>query len=115
MDRAKKKRMKYDLSYILLVSKTYRLQVPSGATVGKNKGAAKSPLLFTNEEEEFFLAEAELSFEYSVKGEHDTVVGGGWDGEEGEMEPLRTVMLIPADRIGAIMHKLQQCLALPAQ
>ena len=97
-----------------MISKSYKLQIDPGATAGsKIKGTVKdAPLLFTNEEEEYFHEEAEISFEYSVKQEHDTVVGGDWDGEEGEMEPLRTVMLIPADKIPSIMQKLQENLAL---
>ncbi len=117
IDRAKKKNMKYDFEWLLMVSKTYRLQLAAGANAGgssKGSGTIKeSPLLFTNEEEEFFHEQAELSFEYSVKAERDTMVGGEWDDEENEMEPLRTVMLIPAQKIPAIMEKLQQNLSLP--
>ncbi len=113
MDRAKKKNMKYDFDYVLMVSKTYKLQVPGGANAGGKSGTRQdSPLLFTNEEEEYFHQEAELCFEYSVKEEHDTVVDGGWNAEEeGQMEPLRTVMVIPAQKIEVIMEKLRTNLA----
>ena len=106
--------MKYDFDYILMISKSFKLEMPSAATAGSKKSGTiqDSPLLFTNEEEEFFRDEAEFSFDYSVKEERDTVVGGDWDGEEGEMEPLRTVMLISADKITVIMQKLQATLAL---
>ena len=106
--------MKYNFDYIIMISKSYKLEIDPGASAGskKNKTVKDSPLLFSNEEEEFFHEEAEISFEYSVKKEHDTVVGGNWDGEDGEMEPLRTVMLISADKIPSIMQKLQENLAL---
>ena len=58
--------------------------------------------------------EAVLSCEYSVAEERDTAVGGEWDDEECELEPTRTVMVIPGDRIPAIMGQLSQYLAMPA-
>ena len=63
--------MKYDFDYIVMISKSYKLQIAPGATAGGKKSGTvqDSPLLFTNEEEEYFRDEAEISFEYSVKEE----------------------------------------------
>jgi len=105
-ERAKKKQMKYDFSHYLMVCKTYR--VPSLPHQGKK---VEQPLIYTNEEEEFFAEQSELSFSYSVASERDTVVDGGWDDEDCEMDPLRTVLLIPASKMDTIMLKLREVLA----
>lgn len=102
-ERAKKKQMKYDFSHYLMICKTYRL--PS------NSKKVEPQLIYTNEEEEFFAEESELSFSYSVASERDTVVDGCWDEDDCEMDPQRTVLLIPANKMDTIMHKLRQALS----
>ena len=57
--------------------------------------------------------EAVLKFDYSVANERDVAISGKWGEEEEEMESMRTVMIIPADKITQIMIKLQDVLALP--
>lgn len=54
-----------------------------------------------------------MTFSYSVASEHDTCVGGAWDDEEQEFEPIRTVMLIPKARLPAVIDSMREILALP--
>ena len=54
---------------------------------------------------------ADLHFEFSVADERDAAVQE--DGEE--LEPFRTVMLVPADKIPAIMGKMNELYAGPLQ
>ncbi|KAK2174969.1 hypothetical protein NP493_761g01047 [Ridgeia piscesae] len=115
MERATKKGMKYNFAYYVMICKTYKMPqpvLPSGGGRRKQKGEMEGRI-FVNAEEEFFHEEATLTFDYSVKTERDTAIGGDWDGTEDELEPLRTVCVIPADRMQCIMGKLRETLSLP--
>jgi len=52
MERAKLKKMKYDFSYFILISKTYKLSKPSKK--GKKHRTGRDSLTFVNAEEELF-------------------------------------------------------------
>ena len=55
----------------------------------------------------FLWQEATLSFDFSVQSERDSALSGGqWDEDQEELEPFRTVLVIPQDRIEKIMDKL---------
>ncbi|XP_067858451.1 protein BCCIP homolog isoform X2 [Heptranchias perlo] len=96
--------------YYLMISKTC-------VEVGKKnkpqqKGKQKEELMFANAEEEFFYEQAIMKFSYSVAEESDSCLTGRWSFGDIPMKPLRTVMLIPADRINAVMDKLEEYLAI---
>ncbi|XP_012578902.1 PREDICTED: BRCA2 and CDKN1A-interacting protein [Condylura cristata] len=96
-------------AFYLLISKTF---VEAGKHSGK-KGLPQhgGGLLFANAEEEFFYEKAALQFSYSVQDESDTRLGGGWAFDDVPMKPLRTVMLVPSDRMDAVMEKLRDYLS----
>ncbi|XP_070801115.1 BRCA2 and CDKN1A-interacting protein isoform X2 [Pituophis catenifer annectens] len=71
----------------------------------------KVELMFSNAEEEFFYEQSVLKFSYSVEEESDSCLGGRWSFEDTPMKPLRTVMVIPADRMGAVMEKFKEYLS----
>lgn len=54
--------------------------------------------------------EAVVKFHYSVQEEADSCLTGRWSFDDVPMKPFRTVMLIPTDRIPAIMDKLKEYL-----
>jgi len=54
MEKAKAKKMKYDFSYYLLISKTYRLGALPKKGKKRNKSAQPGILTFVNAEEELF-------------------------------------------------------------
>ncbi|CAB1344003.1 unnamed protein product [Coregonus sp. 'balchen'] len=54
--------------------------------------------------------QATMKFHYSVQDETDSVLSGRWSFDDVPMKPQRTVMLIPADRMSAIMDKLKEYL-----
>ncbi|XP_036295233.1 BRCA2 and CDKN1A-interacting protein isoform X2 [Pipistrellus kuhlii] len=95
--------------FYLLISKTF-------AEAGKNNSKKnqssqkKDELMFTNAEEEFFY-EAALRFSYSVQEESDSCLGGRWSFDDVPMQPLRTVMLVPCDRMGEVMAALEEHLS----
>ncbi|XP_014466853.2 BRCA2 and CDKN1A-interacting protein [Alligator mississippiensis] len=96
--------------YYLMISKTFTQATKSNS---KRRGNTqrKEELMFANAEEEFFYEKAHLKFSYSVQEESDTCLGGRWSFDDVPMKPLRTVMLIPADRMNAIMDKLKEYLS----
>jgi hypothetical protein len=59
--------------------------------------------------------ESILSFDFSVKQDRDTAIGGDWQGEDDELEPFRSVMVIPASSIPVIMARMSEMYAIPLQ
>uniref|UniRef100_A0A8C4UVS8 Protein BCCIP homolog n=1 Tax=Falco tinnunculus TaxID=100819 RepID=A0A8C4UVS8_FALTI len=98
--------------YYLLVSKTFTEATKSNSKRKEGRNQQKEELMFANAEEEFFYEKALLKFNYSVQEESDTCLGGRWSFEDVPMKPLRTVMIVPADGINAIMDKLKDYLSL---
>ncbi|VFV29488.1 brca2 and cdkn1a-interacting protein [Lynx pardinus] len=100
-----------ECSFYLLISKTF---VEAGKNNPKKKWSSqeKEELMFANAEEEFFYEKAILKFSYSVQEESDTCLGGRWSFDDVPMKPLRTVMLIPGDKMDEIMGKLKEHLSL---
>nr|XP_003922154.2 BRCA2 and CDKN1A-interacting protein isoform X2 [Saimiri boliviensis boliviensis] len=96
--------------FYLLISKTF---VEAGKNNSKKKWSnqKKDELMFANAEEEFFYEKAILKFSYSVQEESDTCLGGRWSFDDVPMKPLRTVMLIPGDKMNEIMDKLKEYLS----
>ncbi|KAM4851730.1 BRCA2 and CDKN1A-interacting protein [Thomomys bottae] len=96
--------------FYLLISKTF---MEAGRPSSK-KGSSqkKDVLMFSNAEEEFFYEKAVVKFSYSVQEDSDTCLGGRWSFDDVPMKPLRTVMLIPRDRMRGIMAALEEHLSL---
>ena len=113
LDKATKKKMKYSFGHYLMISKTYQLPDVAGSAASKKLPISDNVKFFVNPEEEYFQEEAMLSFDYSVKHERDTIVGGLWDDETDEFDPFRTVMVIPSDRIPTVMGKMRENLSVP--
>ncbi|MCQ8206082.1 hypothetical protein NP569_27785, partial [Vibrio parahaemolyticus] len=59
----------------------------------------------------FFYEKAILKFSYSVQGESDTRLGGRRSFDDVPMTPLRTVMVIPDDRMIEIMDTVKEHLS----
>ncbi|XP_063291187.1 BRCA2 and CDKN1A-interacting protein [Pelobates fuscus] len=93
--------------YYLILSKTFM----EAAKKGRGGTQAKSELMFANAEEEFFYEKALLKFSYSVQEESDSQLVGRWSFDDVPMKPLRTVMLVPADRMNSIIEKFKEYLS----
>ncbi|XP_072485143.1 BRCA2 and CDKN1A-interacting protein [Notamacropus eugenii] len=96
--------------YYLMISKTFR----EASRNSRNKGNApqKEELMFANAEEEFFYEKALLKFSYSVQEESDLALGGRWSFDDLPMKPLRTVMVIPASKMSAVMETMKEYLSI---
>ncbi|XP_039337701.1 BRCA2 and CDKN1A-interacting protein isoform X4 [Mauremys reevesii] len=97
--------------YYLLISKTFTEIAKRSSKKRGESTQQREELMFANAEEEFFYEKASLKFSYSVQEESDTCLGGRWSFDDVPMKPLRTVMLIPSDRMNAIMDKLKEYLS----
>uniref|UniRef100_A0A672FH78 Protein BCCIP homolog n=1 Tax=Salarias fasciatus TaxID=181472 RepID=A0A672FH78_SALFA len=93
--------------YCLMISKTCKEATKSVPARG---GAPKEEYMFVNAEEEFFYEQAIMKFHYSVQEEADSCLSGRWSFDDVPMKPFRTVMLIPSDRMPAIMDQLKEYL-----
>ncbi|XP_006630473.1 protein BCCIP homolog [Lepisosteus oculatus] len=94
--------------YYLMISKTCKEAKKGDSRRGGPQ--KEEELMFANAEEEFFHEEAVIKFNYSVQNEADSCLGGRWNFNDVPMKPFRTVMLIPAECINAIMAKLKEYL-----
>ena len=56
--------------------------------------------------------ESEVQFSFSVADQRDKGVMGEWDEDDTEMDPQRTVLIVPADKIPTVMGSLQQALSM---
>ncbi len=107
VERANKKKMNYKFAFYILISKTFNMKMAKGSAPHKNKQNDAGNRVFVNQEEELFLSESVLTFDYSVESERAAGVSGKWDEEEDEMEPYRTVMVIPAEKVEKIMLNIK--------
>uniref|UniRef100_G1QBF1 BRCA2 and CDKN1A-interacting protein n=2 Tax=Myotis lucifugus TaxID=59463 RepID=G1QBF1_MYOLU len=96
--------------FYLLISKTFA-EAGKGNSKKKQSSQKNDELMFANAEEEFFYEKAVLTFSYSVQEESDSCLGGRWSFDDVPMKPLRTVMLVPCDRMGEIMAALEEHLS----
>uniref|UniRef100_A0A2K5Z9Y4 BRCA2 and CDKN1A-interacting protein n=1 Tax=Mandrillus leucophaeus TaxID=9568 RepID=A0A2K5Z9Y4_MANLE len=67
---------------------------------------------FVEQQKDSCIHKAILKFNYSVQEESDTCLGGKWSFDDIPMTPLRTVMLIPGDKMNEIMDKLKEYLSI---
>ncbi|XP_055962644.1 BRCA2 and CDKN1A-interacting protein [Sorex fumeus] len=95
--------------FYLLISKTFVEAGKDGAGQ-RPRGPGKEELRFANAEEEFFYEKALLKFSFPVQ-DGDTCLGGSWAFGDAPLKPLRTVMVLPSDRMGEVMGMLQEHLA----
>lgn len=95
--------------YCLLISKTCK-EASKTIPARGGGGAPKEEYMFINAEEEFFYEQAILKFHYSVQEETDSCLSGRWSFDDVPMKPFRTVMLVPTDKMPAIMDKLTEYL-----
>lgn len=54
----------------------------------------------------WLLQEAEMSFEFSVKNDTDSGLSGQWGDTDAEMTPYRKVLIFKAEKLDAIIEKL---------
>ncbi|CAG9864876.1 unnamed protein product [Phyllotreta striolata] len=93
IDRLKKKEPTYDFDYFIMISK-----------ICKSKD--NTEIIYTNDEEELFTADADVSFEFNVSNESDTGLGGRWLAEDKQVTPYRKVLVFKAEKLKNIITKI---------
>ncbi|KXJ68855.1 protein BCCIP homolog [Aedes albopictus] len=102
MDRARLKGMPYKFDYFLMFVKYYQ----KAAT-----GAKAAEVLYSNDEEEYFIKDSLASFDYSVQKETTTALAGNWLEEDEELQPFRKVLLIEANKLPDIVGTVKSLIA----
>lgn len=102
MDRAKAKGMQYKFDYFLMFVKYYQK-----AAVGSKA----AEVLYSNDEEEYFIKDCLASFDYSVQKETTTALAGNWLEEDEELQPFRKVLLIEANKLPDIVGTIKSLIA----
>jgi protein BCP1 len=111
MRRAVNKKMSFNFSYYILISKQYKINVVSqDQTIINNtnqRDTKEQNIIWSNPEEEIFAEEAICSFEFSVEQESDSALSGRWTEDDYEMVPYRRVLLIEASKMQQILDKIK--------
>ncbi|KAL0276654.1 UNVERIFIED_CONTAM: hypothetical protein PYX00_004180 [Menopon gallinae] len=110
--RAKEKRMAYDFSYIILISKLYKMELNNDKNKSKkSKKSDTSEIIWSNPEEEVIDQEAEVKFEFSVRNEADSGLVGEWNENDDEMTPMRRILVIPFSKFDSIIEKVEEAVS----
>ncbi|KAG8222983.1 hypothetical protein J437_LFUL002706 [Ladona fulva] len=102
--RAQEKRMPFDFSYYILICKLYKMDAKAQRKSRKKKNDKGRPgledpsVIWSNPEEEVISEDADYSFEFCVKDEAGSGLGGQWEEGDAEMVPYRRVLILQSDR-----------------
>lgn len=102
MDRARVKGMPYKFDYFLMFVKYYQKAAA---------GSKAAEVLYSNDEEEYFIKDSLASFDYSVQKETTTALAGNWLEEDEELQPFRKVLLIEANKLPDIVGTVKSLIA----
>lgn len=102
IDRARAKGMPYKFDYFLMFVKYYQ------KTASATKAAE---VLYSNDEEEYFIKDSVASFDYSVQKETTTALAGNWLEEDDELQPFRKVLLIEISRLPETINTIKSLVA----
>lgn len=102
IDRARAKGMPYKFDYFLMFVKYYQ------KTASATKAAE---VLYSNDEEEYFIKDSVASFDYSVQKETTTALAGNWLEEDDELQPFRKVLLIETSRLPETINTIKSLVA----
>ncbi|CAL4079118.1 unnamed protein product, partial [Meganyctiphanes norvegica] len=102
VEKAKSKNMPYDFAYVVMICKVYKEKIK------KNQKDPED--LFANPEEEIFMEESVVNFEYNVQGMGAPAFGGSWDEDDAQYIPYRRVLLLKTADIPNILNKIIQSL-----
>lgn len=91
--RAVEKKKDFKSDYYFMILKLHR-------------NAAKNDEFFVNSEEELFEKNAIFKYEYSVASESDTGLTGNWKEEDEQLEPIRRVVVIEANKLNEIIQSI---------
>ncbi|KAL1137718.1 hypothetical protein AAG570_009414 [Ranatra chinensis] len=109
--KACEKKLPFDFAYYAFICKLHKVD---GKVQSKKKGKNTVPedqVIWSNPEEEIIDQEADFRFEFCVKNESDSGLGGHWLEEDVAMTPYRRVLLLSADKLEPTINRIQESLA----
>lgn len=95
LKRATEKKMPYNFDYIVMIVKLQRLESKKGKPIEN---------IYSNAEEEFFVQNSLVNFEYCVKSEVDTGLSGKWRESDEETTPYRKVIVFDGKKLPEIVE-----------
>uniref|UniRef100_A0A182T2T7 Protein BCCIP homolog n=1 Tax=Anopheles maculatus TaxID=74869 RepID=A0A182T2T7_9DIPT len=98
MERARSKGMPFTFDYYLMIVKYYQQAAD---------GDKPAEILYSNDEEEYFIKDSCASFDYSVQKETTTALAGQWQKKDAELQPFRKVLLIEASKLPSIVSSIK--------
>ncbi|XP_063228591.1 protein BCCIP homolog [Bacillus rossius redtenbacheri] len=112
ISRACQKKMPFDLSYLILICKLYKVEGGSQGRRNRNRNkkqqdTSEQEVVWLNPEEALFDEVADCKFEFCVKGESDTGLGGQWQEDDVAMTPYRRVLLFQADKLESAITRIK--------
>ncbi|XP_058119494.1 protein BCCIP homolog [Anopheles ziemanni] len=102
MERARSKGMPYTFDYYLMFVKYYQQAAA---------GDKSAEVIYSNDEEEYFIKDSCASFDYSVQKETTTALAGQWQKKDDELQPFRKVLLIEASKLPGIVSTIKNLVA----
>ncbi|XP_034256423.1 protein BCCIP homolog [Thrips palmi] len=106
MDKAKSRNMPFNFEYLILICKLYKVDSMKKKSK-KNKNKPDEPaVIWSNAEEEVFEEVADCKFEFCVKDDSDSGLGGKWHEDDTEMTPWRKVLIFHASKLDEAIEKV---------
>ncbi|XP_046383878.1 protein BCCIP homolog [Ischnura elegans] len=112
--RAQEKGMPFEFAYFILICKLYKMDMKASKKGRKMKGGKGKKettedlsVIWSNPEEEVIDEEADYRFEFCVKDEAGSGLGGKWGEGDAEMIPYRRVLILRADRFEHAIAKVK--------
>lgn len=110
IEKAKSRKMPFDFQYFVMICKLYKMDHMKKKSK-KNKNKEPEPeVLWSNAEEEVIQELADCSFEFCVKQDSDSALGGKWHESDAEMTPWRKVLIFPASKLDDAINKVSNML-----
>lgn len=97
IDRIKKKDLSYNFDYYVMICKLHKEE---------EKGETNEECLYANAEEEIFVKESKVEFQFNVTKESDTSVAGQWKEGDKNMNPYRQIIFFKGNQLGSIIKKV---------
>lgn len=110
LEKAKSRKMPFDFHYFVLICKLYKMDHTKKKSKKNKNKEAEPEILWSNAEEEVFLEVADCSFEFCVKDDSDSALGGKWNESDSEMTPWRKVLIFPASKLDDVINRVTNML-----
>ncbi|KAJ1522831.1 hypothetical protein ONE63_001982 [Megalurothrips usitatus] len=110
MDKATSKKMAFDFKYYIMICKLYKMDLTKKKSKKNKNKPAEPETVWSNAEEEIFEEMADCKYEFPVKDDSDSALGGNWHSNDSEMTPWRKVLIFPASKLDEAINRVSSML-----